>query len=363
MHAAAEGSAALDPLSKIIRKIPRHCFAKDERRAVLYLLRDFVLAAFVMVLIIQVHSWWLAPALAVLLGSALTGIFVVGHDAGHRSYSDQERRNNFVGHLTTSLVLWPFHVWRLSHDHHHRWTHHADHEIAWRPLTRDEFDGLSPLKRSVYRKIRSSWFFLASGLFQYVYVVDALKGRFFDADDADDLRFSIRLTAVVGLVYMAATIAAGGLYGFLFLFVVPQLVFQIWMSTFTLLHHTSPENLVMAEGDWSPEKAQLASSVQIFFPPVVDWLTHDIAWHVPHHVCVGIPHYRLRDAHQALRQAYPSHVTERDFSWPYLRHIIDHCHIVNSARPGDQAWLSTTKGAGTPYATDEGRARQAVVSL
>ncbi len=339
MAMPATDRATLDPLARIIRKIPRQCFTKSPVRAYGYLLRDFLLIAFLLWAILAVHSWLAAPLLSVLLGCVMTGLFVIGHDAGHGSFSNSARVNTIVGHLTSTPVLWPYHVWRLTHDVHHRWTHHADREIAWRPLTSDEFEALPAWQRRVYALSRKELFFVASLLFQFLYISDALKGVFFEAKDAAKIRFAIRLTTVVGIGYFASAAWFGGFYGVVFLLIVPQLVYQFWLSTFTLLHHTSPGNQLLDATTWSPERAQLTMSVQIFFPRLIDWLTHDISWHVPHHVSVGIPHYRLREAHQALRSTYPQWVQEHKLTWSYVRDVIKQCHLIRSTLPGEQEWL------------------------
>ena len=349
---AAVSAWALDPLPRIIRKIPKACFERRENLAWGYLARDLVLWIGLSALILGVKTWLAAPlawplgvALGGLIGCVLTGLFVVGHDAGHRSFARSERLNNFVGHVAMAPLLWPFHVWRLSHDHHHRWTHHAEHEIAWRPLTAAEYETLPAWKQRAYHLTRSRLFFLASMLFQFFYVLDAVQGRFFDRRDAKALRFSLRLTAVVGLAFAGATFWVGGLYGFVCLFLVPQLLFHFWLSTFTLFHHTSVDNQLLADAEWSPERAQLTMSVQVFYPRVVDWLTHDIAWHVPHHVCVGIPHYSLREAHRALKTAYPDLVQERRLTWSLVKSVIHGCHVIDSRELGGQTWRTTRTAA------------------
>lgn len=332
---------SLDSLPKIIRKIPRDCLEQSPARAWLTLARDAALTAALVTLIVRADSWAVAPVLSVLLGCVLTGLFVIGHDAGHRSFSRSTRVNDAVGTLTMAPLLWPFHVWRLSHDHHHRWTHHAAKEIAWKPLTLAEYDALPPWKRRIYMLTRTHLFFLASTLFQYFYVEDAAKGRFFDPKDHALLKRSIRITIATGLGYVGVVSALWGAYGFVWLFLVPQLVFHFWLSTFTLFHHTSVDNALMPEGEWTAEKAQLACSVHVKYPRLVDWLTHDIAWHVPHHVCVGIPHYRLRAAHRALKAAYPDVVVERSLSPALLKEVLGQCHLIASAE--QSAWLTATE--------------------
>ncbi len=59
-------------------------------------------------------------------------------------------------------------------------------------------------------------------------------------------------------------------------------------------------------------QAQLAGTVHCDFPAWVEFLTHDISVHVPHHVSSKIPWYNLRKANESLRANWgqvrkPSH--------------------------------------------------------
>lgn len=328
-----------DSLAQIMRKIPKAQFEKRPLKAWLTLGRDLLLAFALGALIVKVNSWLLALPLAMLLGCVLTGLFVIGHDAGHRSFSNSKRMNDLIGHGTMALTLWPFHVWRLSHDVHHRWTHHADKEIAWKPLTVEEYDALPAWQRYIYLKSRTTLFFWASLLFQYFMILYALTDQFFEAKHRRILKNSLIFTAFVGVFYSAASFWLAGTYGLIMLFVIPQLVYQFWLSTMTLLHHTDPDSELMSAEEWTPEQAQLGSSINVRYPRLVDWLTHDIAWHVPHHVCVAIPHYHLKAAHYSLKSAYGDRVIERKASWDYVKPILTNCHLMGSTRAGGQKWL------------------------
>jgi omega-6 fatty acid desaturase (delta-12 desaturase) len=329
----------MDRLPQIIRSIPRHCFEKDDNKARAFLVRDLALLFIIGTLILLAGSAFLKLLLSIVSGCVLTGIFVIGHDAGHRSFSDNKSVNDLVGHLCCSLTLWPYHVWRLSHDHHHKWTHHAENDVAWKPLTADEFRKLSQGKKIGYFLSRSVFFFWASMLFQYFMVDDAIKGRFFSPNDRDMIRRSLIITAAVAVAYAGLTLKVGGWSGFLYLFLIPQLVYQFWLSFFTLFHHTTPDSRFMSEESWDPARAQLAHSIHMKYPPIVDWLTHDIAWHVPHHVCVSIPHYRLREAHVSLRTNYPDIVTENRMSLGYIWRVISRCHLIDQSKADPVEWV------------------------
>lgn len=329
----------MDRLPLVIRSIPRHCFNKEASKSWWYLARDVVAFVILAALIVSIHSLLLKLVLSIILGCVVTGLFVIGHDAGHRSFSDSKLVNNFVGHLCCSFSLWPFHVWRLSHDHHHKWTHHVNHDVAWKPLTVEEFNQLSQIKRYGYYFSRYFFFFWASMLFQYFTVDDALKGRFFAKSDRDIIARSLVVTLVIGASYATAAVLLGGWSGFVFLFLIPQLVYQFWLSFFTLFHHTSPDESFMTSETWDPVKAQLGSSIHVDYPPLVDWFTHDIGWHVPHHVCTSIPHYHLRDAHKALKSKYHEIVQEKRLNPSLVWNVISQCHLIDQAESSPVKWV------------------------
>ncbi len=329
-----------DTLPKIIRKIPKDCFNLSLTRSLAALGLDFGLVILLGYLIVTVQNGLLALPLALLLGTVMTGLFVIGHDAGHRSFSYSEKINDFFGHIAMAPLLWPFHVWRLSHDVHHRWTHHVEKEIAWRPLTIDQYQKLPGWMRKIYGWSRGTVFFWASILFQQSFVIDGLKGRFFEPKDLRKIRFSLAFTLVAAILYIGGVYALSGWYGVLWLFLVPQLAFHFWLSTFTLFHHTNVKNEPLNGENWTPERAQLANTVHVSYPWWVDFLTHDISWHIPHHICVGIPFHHLRKAHDALKKAYPQWVVERTFGPELIREVISSCHLVEGNDPGQQNWVT-----------------------
>jgi omega-6 fatty acid desaturase (delta-12 desaturase) len=331
----------MDSLPKIIRSIPRHCLRPDVLKSFSYLFRDVILCAGLVALIISTRNIAIAIPLSLLLGVVMTGLFVVAHDAGHRSFSSSLFINNIVGEICSALLIWPFHVWRLSHDTHHRYTHHISKEIAWRPFSKAKVDRLSALSRLIYLWTRTWGYFVGSIFFAVYFVRDGLRGlrsRHFGRQDLSLIYFSVAFTGIVTALMLLATWKAGGWYGIVFLFIIPQFTFQFWMSTFTFFHHTNPDSLFMQEGTWDPGKAQLGSTIHMRYPGWIDWLTHDISWHVPHHVCVGIPHYHLREAHQALKITYPAVVREETFSLEYVRRVVSTCQLAGEGIGGYVQW-------------------------
>ena len=48
--------------------------------------------------------------------------FVVGHDAGHRSFCKNKLLEDIVGTLAFAPLIYPFEPWRIKHNHHHAHT-------------------------------------------------------------------------------------------------------------------------------------------------------------------------------------------------------------------------------------------------
>ncbi|HAC64898.1 MAG TPA: fatty acid desaturase, partial [Cyanothece sp. UBA12306] len=62
---------------------------------------------------LAVAPWYLLPLLWIFTGTALTGFFVIGHDCGHRSFSNRTWVNDLVGHSLFLPIIYPFHSWRI----------------------------------------------------------------------------------------------------------------------------------------------------------------------------------------------------------------------------------------------------------
>ncbi len=58
-------------------------------------------------------------------------LFVVGHDAGHRSFSKNKLVEDIVGTLMFMPLIYPFEPWRIKHNHHHAHTNKCALACQW----------------------------------------------------------------------------------------------------------------------------------------------------------------------------------------------------------------------------------------
>ena len=69
-------------------------------------------------------------------------LFVVGHDCGHQSFSNSRTLNDFVGNITHSSILVPYHGWRVSHRTHHQHHGHVENDESWHPVAKKLYDSM-----------------------------------------------------------------------------------------------------------------------------------------------------------------------------------------------------------------------------
>jgi omega-6 fatty acid desaturase (delta-12 desaturase) len=326
-------------LKDIVKTLPRECFQKDAYKAWMSVLIS--LSAVTIGYVMLAHTpWFLLPIAWFFLGTALTGLFVIAHDCGHRSFAKKVWVNDWVGHILMLPLLYPFHSWRLLHDHHHLHTNKLTVDNAWHPWTTQVYAEASLVMKGLYRALRGWFWWTASvahwGSMHFNPANVALRDR---------QKVSISIAAVVGFAALLFPIllASVGVWGVVKFWLMPWLGYHFWMSTFTLVHHTDADVKFHPVETWHAAAAQLAGTIHCRYPRWVEILCHDINVHIPHHISVAIPAYNLRLAHASLQQNWGSHLQEREFSLGLLASIVNHCHLYDADRaylPLPQALIS-----------------------
>eukprot|EP00878_Enallax_costatus_P023475 GHUV01024971.1.p1 GENE.GHUV01024971.1~~GHUV01024971.1.p1 ORF type:complete len:194 (+),score=48.83 GHUV01024971.1:432-1013(+) len=87
-------------------------------------------------------QWWAWPMYWLAQGTMFWALFVVGHDCGHQSFSNNRSLNDLVGNITHSSILVPYHGWRISHRTHHGNHGHVENDESWHPVTRSQYEKL-----------------------------------------------------------------------------------------------------------------------------------------------------------------------------------------------------------------------------
>ncbi|MFM7601414.1 MAG: fatty acid desaturase [Pseudanabaena sp.] len=331
MIAIQNSSHTLTPettLRDIIKTIPAEYFEKKPLRAWLGVLFSLTTAALGYASI-AFSPWYLLPFAWIFTGTALTGWFVIGHDCGHRSFSNKIWVNDLVGHIAFLPLLFPFHGWRFKHDHHHQHTNKMGEDNAWYPFTVEEYEEGKGLVSGVYRLIRTRYWWIGS-IIHWANL--HFNASLYQERQRDQVKFSYRLVIAFAAIAFPILIYTTGFLGFINYFLMPWLVYHFWMSTFTIVHHTMPDIQFKDKDKWQAAADQLTGTVHCVYPAWVEWLCHDINVHVPHHVSTGIPSYNLRLAHKSLDENWGQYMYKTNFSWELMKDIGDRCHIYDSEK-------------------------------
>jgi hypothetical protein len=107
---------------------------------------------------VELHGWWLKIASAAVFTVAIPMLFIIGHDACHQALTPHGWLNKILGRLAMLPGWHAYAVWDYGHNAlHHGWTNLRTRDLVWVPLTKDEYDALSPLGRLLQRLYRTGW--------------------------------------------------------------------------------------------------------------------------------------------------------------------------------------------------------------
>ncbi len=312
-------------LRDVIQTLPSEVFIKDARKAWLKVFVNIALVA-IGYWGLAVSPWYLLPFLWVFVGTGLQGFFVIGHDCGHRSFSNRIWVNDLVGHLITLPIIYPFHAWRILHNHHHKHTNKLGIDNAWDPFTLEVYQSCSPGVRWFYRRLRG-WFWWVGSIAHWGSL--HFNWTKFEGKEREQIRFSALLVIVAGAIGFPILFYTTGIWGFINFWLLPWLVYHFWMSTITIVHHTLPEIPFTPVEEWSEAQAQLSGTVHCDYPRWVEFLFHDINVHIPHHISTGIPWYNLRKAHQSIKENWGEYIIETKLDLALMKKIVERCHIYD----------------------------------
>ena len=281
-----------------------------------------LLYAIPMVGLALTDTWWMLLILWPLAGLAVSGLFVLGHDASHGALLDSRRLNRIVAQVCMVPSLHVEAAWDLGHNRiHHGYTTRQGFDFVWHPATVAEYSAMGRLARLRHRfewsRFGSGAYFLRTVWWQKMWRFNA-PGKRHDAI----VRDKITLSAVLLLAFGgAATLGAltGGWIAAIWvpikLLVVPFLLFVQVIGWTVYVHHVAPDIRWWPRKEWSQFKGQMESTTIMRVPAVINRLWfHNIFVHVPHHVDARIPFHQLPAAAAAIAAEYPNTVRSNRLS-------------------------------------------------
>lgn len=315
-------------LSDVRNAIPGHCFQSNVWRSLAYFALDLGIIVFLYWAAATINQAWFFPIFWLMQGTMFWALFVVGHDCGHGSFSRYRWLNNLIGHLSHTPILVPFHGWRISHRTHHANTGNIDTDESWYPVTESQYNNMG-----WYEKLAR--FHLI--LFVYpLYLFRRSPGKqgshflpnehlFRPHEKRDVLTSTVWWTAMV--IFLVAMGIQFGLPALVNYYVMPYIIFVVWLDLVTFLHHTEADIPWYRGKDWYFLKGALSTidrDYGIFNP-----IHHNIGTHVAHHIFLSIPHYHLLEATEAIRPVLGDYYrVSNEPIWKALWNSYRACHFV-----------------------------------
>jgi len=245
----------------------------------------------------------------VVAGVFIANLAIIGHDAIHRSFTSSRWLNRAIGTIAFLPALHPYSRWEHHHNRvHHRYTAQIGVDNAFSPMTVEQYRAASSGRRLYYRFMRSlggqPFFYMIDIWLPKIFLPLPREARSFRALDWIDLAivyawlasFVIALT-YISQIYSGETFGAALSNAALFGFLIPFLVWNVFISFVTIVQHTAPSaHWIMPTGRPSTHEQKLRGTVHMRFPEAIDWFFHRVMQHIVHHVNPMVPLYTLKAA-------------------------------------------------------------------
>jgi len=367
--AIAQGKQFVPPtytIKQLLDAIPAHCYERSAIKSSQYIVQDFIAIGclvwasfktdpFLASFNLPNPAYQLARAvihtsISIWMGLFGTGLWIIAHECGHQAFSESKQINNAVGWVLHSILLVPYHSWRISHGRHHAATGHVTRDEVFVPKTRSEYgapaikeeaeiDGISvsqqrqeELKEAIGdAPIVVLYHLVVQQLFGWpAYLIRNASGqrrypKMTNHFQPSSIIFkpehwSQIIMSDVGLLIVLSAVgywaSQRGFKEVLVLYILPYLQVNHWLVAITFAQHTDPLLPHYSAKQWTFAKGALCTFDRKFFGPIGKHVLHGICeTHVAHHISSKIPHYAAWDATEAIKNYVGEyyHYTDENF--------------------------------------------------
>lgn len=249
------------------------------------------------------HAWLYALLLPPAAGLVVR-LFIIQHDCGHGAFFASARANDWMGRVLSLFTFIPYGLWRRAHNLHHAGSGNLERRGAGAidTLTVREYQGLDSRRRLLYRIYRHPLLLLLIG--PPIYILLLLRfpppqsvpflHDYHPLPVKEAWSSVMALNIVLLLVYGGLIAAFGWKTGLLAY--VPVIVCAFWVGQWLFfIQHQYEDAYWQHQEEWNYLEAALHGSSYYKLPRVLQWFTGNIGFHHIHHLCPGIPNYRLEE--------------------------------------------------------------------
>ncbi|PMD37653.1 hypothetical protein L207DRAFT_556001 [Hyaloscypha variabilis F] len=375
-------------LRDIHAAIPRNCFRKSISTTLYYVSRDlcyFLLTAGItqifVPLIPNLYLRFLAYTFHTLLsGLILTGIWILGHEAGHNTLTPSPTINSTIGFILHSLLLTPYFSFQATHAKHHQATNDLKNDTVFVPQSRAQwieffFGRDANPKSPVFAELAedaplvSLWHCILHQLLGWPgYLVDNATGVeskhgfpyashfwFFPSsllfNDSQLVGVFLSDLGIGCMAYILwRCVLTFGWWNMGIYYFLPYIWLNHWIVAITYCQHTSaiiphytPEVHTFILGALSTVDRPNSFLFSIPLPPnpwrsAISINIDEIFWHnmnsthVLHHLCSTIPFYHAAEATEAVRPLLGKHYhSDSTPLWKALWDSQKNCQFVEES--------------------------------
>jgi omega-6 fatty acid desaturase (delta-12 desaturase) len=306
---------------------------------VVWFVLDWLVLVASIVSLLFVEAFWVKVFASLVAALWIARLFVIGHDACHGSYTPYKTLNKWIGRIAFLPSLTPYSLWELGHNlAHHGFTNLKGRDYVWTPFSPMEFEKLSWRRRTLERVYRS-------GVGQGVYYMIEMwwKKLYFPARKHVNTKrlshtFDSLLVTIFGVLWVGGLVV-WGLYShrsiwslLIFGFGVPFFIWNCLMGFVIYVQHTHPRVAWYERRDeWSANAGYATTTVHVKLIRPLDGLIHYILEHGAHHVNMGVPLYRLKEAQARLTSTLDERLNSEVFTWRYYWNTVRRCKLYDFA--------------------------------
>jgi omega-6 fatty acid desaturase (delta-12 desaturase) len=245
---------------------------------------------------------------------------LLGHDAGHGHATSSSVLNRWIGRLSFLMSYVPFSAWLAGHNAlHHGYTNLRGKDPHWAPLSKTEYDALSPMER-LYERICRSPFGVMLGNMRDAWSSFVVPNAPTQMHIPNRTTLRLEQAATLGVLVLqvagvltwqsyleqAWDLPAEPVAGLLAAILVPHLLLNWWTGMLSFVHHTHPKTRWYATvADWRKAQTEVECSVHLVAPWWIECLLGNSLEHTAHHVAPKVGEVQQSEIQHQLEESQP----------------------------------------------------------
>jgi omega-6 fatty acid desaturase (delta-12 desaturase) len=332
-----------ESLERNIAEVARAFVVHNNVTSVAALLIDWAIYLSAVATAVLADTVWLKFVAAVIAGTAISMLFILGHDAAHKSLVSKRPLNAILGRIVFLPCLHNYTLWVIQHNRIHHQLTNVKGVNSYSPASLEEFKRMPLWRRVVERVYRS-----IPGFGMYYLVERWWRDKFFPREGISRkhripawLDFALLCfwgAAFILCLYAVGDIANSPISAVIWGFVIPFLIWNYLMGLTAFLQHTHP--LVpwfRSREEARANRSQAELTILVQYPAWYDILSHNIMQHQAHHINPSIPWFRLKAAQRQLAGLLGANAVVESMGLKYIMRLTRTCQLYDYDH---NAWIS-----------------------